>query len=87
LGFEVEDFRAWAKVPILMLQKDGLDIDLSCYNLLPLLNTRLLRSYTLLNPRPSVVVVAVKRWAKAHRIAKARDGFISSYAWTLMVIY
>eukprot|EP00435_Cladocopium_sp_Y103_P023217 s5066_g5.t1 len=86
-GFEVEDFRPNAKVPILMLQKDGLDIDLSCGNLLPLLNTRLLRSYTLLNPRLSVVAAAVKRWAKAHGIAKTFDGFISSYAWTLMVVY
>ncbi|CAK9024150.1 unnamed protein product [Durusdinium trenchii] len=86
-GFVVHELRSSSKVPILILEKDGFDIDVSYNNLLPLLNTRLLRSYTLLNPRLSVVALAVKRWAKAHHIAKSYEGFISSYAWTLMVVY
>ncbi|CAJ1443510.1 unnamed protein product [Effrenium voratum] len=85
-GFEVEELRE-ARVPILIMQKDGYDIDLSYGNLLPILNTRLLRSYATLNPKLAKLTAAVKRWAKRKGIAKTWEGFISSYAWTLMVIY
>ena len=39
-GFQVVELRA-AKVPILMLRKDSVDIDLSYGSILPILNTRL----------------------------------------------
>ncbi|CAE7421810.1 TUT4 [Symbiodinium sp. CCMP2592] len=86
-GFAVDELRASAKVPILMLRKDGYEIDLSFGNILPLLNTRLLRTYAMLEPRVPLLTTAVKRWAKGQGLAKTWDRFISSYAWTLMVIY
>ena len=48
---------------------------------------RLSWGYSLLNPRVSVLATAVKRWAKAHGIAKTYDGtlvadFIGWFGWT-----
>ena len=61
--------------------------DVSFMNLTPLGNTRLLRSYVALEPQVQILALAVKRWAKTMGMAKTWDGFISSYAWTCLVIY
>ncbi|CAE8650099.1 unnamed protein product, partial [Polarella glacialis] len=64
-GFILRELRLKAKVPIAMLETaDGYEIDLSCGNLVPLLNTRLLRTYACIEPRLPVLACAVKRWAK-----------------------
>ncbi|CAJ1418188.1 unnamed protein product, partial [Effrenium voratum] len=75
------------RVPILKLQLNGLDCDLSCGNLLPLLNTQLLRLYAELMPQMAVLCISVKRWAKTQGIGSVMTGGLSSYAWTLMVVY
>ncbi|CAJ1344446.1 unnamed protein product, partial [Effrenium voratum] len=75
------------RVPILKLQLNGLDCDLSCGNLLPLLNTQLLRLYAELMPQMAVLCILVKRWAKTQGIGSVMTGGLSSYAWTLMVVY
>eukprot|EP00929_Paragymnodinium_shiwhaense_P086504 TRINITY_DN47008_c0_g2_i4.p1 TRINITY_DN47008_c0_g2~~TRINITY_DN47008_c0_g2_i4.p1 ORF type:complete len:326 (-),score=52.24 TRINITY_DN47008_c0_g2_i4:1395-2372(-) len=78
-----------AKVPIVTLTTYDEDVvcDISYRNLLPLYNTKLLRTYTKLDPSLTMLVMVVKRWAKAQRLASTRDGYISSYAWTLLVVY
>lgn len=77
-----------AKVPILRLRfENRLDIDLSCQNTEALRNTRLLRAYASLDPRVRQLGVAVKLWAKAARVCGAAKGHLSSYTFTLMMIY
>jgi len=65
----------------------GYTCDLSFIHILPLYNTRLLRTYADLSPAVPALVLVVKRWAKANGLAKTFEHFISSYSWTLMVVY
>ena len=77
-----------ARVPIIKLRfMDIIDVDLSCHNPQALQNTYLLRAYSLLSSRLREVVLCVKCWAKAEQVCDAPKGHLSSYAFTLMVIY
>ena len=64
-----------------------MQIDVSVNNLLPLYNTRLLRSYAEVDTRVKVLILCVKRWARLHGLAGAKTNNLSSYAWVLVVIY
>jgi DNA polymerase sigma len=86
--FQVIEEIVHAKVPILRLRFEGhLDIDLSCQNTAALLNTRLLSAYAKLHPRVRELGIAVKLWAKAAHVCGAAKGNLSSYSFTLLVIY
>jgi hypothetical protein len=86
--FQVIEEIPSAKVPILRLRFEGrVEVDLSCQNTAALLNTRLLRAYADLDPRVRDLGIAVKLWAKAAGVCGAAFGNLSSYAFTLMVIY
>merc|ERR1712008_405831 len=75
------------RVPILKLQFGDIECDLSCNNLLPLFNTALLAAYRTLDSRLAPLVLEVKSWAKARGIHGARNGYLSSYAFTLLTIF
>ena len=62
-------------------------MDLSCQNLDALRNTELFKAYSRLHPAVWQLVVLVKCWARAANVCGAPDGYLSSYSWTLMVIY
>ena len=74
-----------AKVPLLKVVKDEIDLDLTCNNIVPLFNSFLLRNYCELMPEIVVLSMAVKYWAKNQMIGSVHDGALSSYAWTLML--
>eukprot|EP00931_Biecheleriopsis_adriatica_P041359 TRINITY_DN23650_c0_g1_i1.p1 TRINITY_DN23650_c0_g1~~TRINITY_DN23650_c0_g1_i1.p1 ORF type:complete len:629 (-),score=141.98 TRINITY_DN23650_c0_g1_i1:63-1793(-) len=77
-----------ARVPILKLCFEGkLEVDLSCYNTMPLHNTQLLKAYSALDERVKDLVIAVKLWAKAQQVCGASKSHLSSYSLTLMTIY
>jgi len=77
-----------AKVPILRLRFEGcLEVDLSCNNRQPLKNTALLACYANMHPAVSRLGRAVKLWAKTAGVCGAADRNLSSYAFTLMVVY
>uniref|UniRef100_A0A7S4T667 C2H2-type domain-containing protein n=1 Tax=Alexandrium monilatum TaxID=311494 RepID=A0A7S4T667_9DINO len=62
--------------------------ELHCQELLPLLSSRLLRGYAELEGHVRTLAIAVKRWSQAAGISGAtHDGFLSPFAWTLLVIY
>lgn len=63
------------------------ECDISVNNRLPLGNTELLRSYSTLDVRLRPMVILIKTWAKNRRVCGAEQGNLSSYAWTIMVIY
>mmetsp|Transcript_93780 Transcript_93780/g.180960 ORF Transcript_93780/g.180960 Transcript_93780/m.180960 type:complete len:572 (-) Transcript_93780:164-1879(-) len=93
-GFLVLETRFQASVPIVVLEmldsKDvatGYTCDVSFQHLLPLHNTRLIRTYIELAPQLAALTAVVKRWAKAAGIAGTWEHFISTYSWTLMVLY
>lgn len=83
-----------ASVPIIVLEMldsqdkpTGYTCDVSFQHLLPVHNTRLIRTYMELAPQLAALTVVVKRWARAVGIAGTWQHYISTYSWTLMVLY
>ncbi|XP_047448090.1 terminal uridylyltransferase 7 [Mugil cephalus] len=78
-----------AKVPIVKFYhvRTGLEGDISLYNMLALHNTRLLASYAALDPRVKILCYVMKVFAKMCDIGDASRGSLSSYAYTLMVLF
>merc|ERR1719265_3129290 len=61
--------------------------DVTINNLLPVYNTRLLKSYALLDHRVVTVVREVKKWAQEIGLHGADKGHLSSYSFTLLGIF
>ncbi|XP_072006955.1 terminal uridylyltransferase 7 isoform X2 [Engystomops pustulosus] len=78
-----------AKVPIVKFYhvRSGLEGDISLYNTLALHNTRLLASYAAIDPRVTYLCYIMKVFTKMCDIGDASRGSLSSYAYTLMVLY
>ncbi|NWJ12268.1 TUT7 uridylyltransferase, partial [Crypturellus undulatus] len=78
-----------AKVPIVKFfhVRSGLEVDISLYNTLALHNTRLLSSYAAIDPRVKCLCYTMKVFTKMCDIGDASRGSLSSYAYTLMVLY
>ncbi|XP_028313521.1 terminal uridylyltransferase 7 isoform X2 [Gouania willdenowi] len=78
-----------AKVPIVKFchVHTGLEGDISLYNTLALHNTRLLASYAAIDRRVKVLCYVMKVFAKMCDIGEASRGSLSSYAYTLMVLF
>ncbi|NXM65400.1 TUT7 uridylyltransferase, partial [Serilophus lunatus] len=78
-----------AKVPIVKFfhVRSGLEVDISLYNTLALHNTRLLSSYAAVDPRVKYLCYTMKVFTKICDIGDASRGSLSSYAYTLMVLY
>lgn len=93
-GLTVLEQRFAANVPLLVVGfvedenvTDGITCDVSAFHLLPCYNTQLLRRYATLLPSLATLVLALKRWAKRRRLAKTWENYISSYSWTLLMIF
>lgn len=67
--------------------KDGTLVNISVNTLLPMVNTKFLRQYALIDRRVHELVLIVKRWARARGLINDGADGLSSYAWTLMVIF
>lgn len=78
-----------AKVPIVKFYhvQTGLEGDISLYNTLALHNTHLLASYAAIDVRVKILCYVMKVFAKMCDIGDASRGSLSSYAYTLMVLF
>ncbi|XP_048045788.1 terminal uridylyltransferase 7 [Megalobrama amblycephala] len=78
-----------AKVPIVKFYhtKTGLEGDISLYNTLALHNTQLLASYAAIDARVKILCYVMKVFSKVCDIGDASRGSLSSYAYTLMVLF
>jgi len=78
-----------AKVPIVKFTHKAtrLDGDISLYNVLAMENSRLLYTYANIDNRARILGYMIKRFSKVCHIGDASKGSLSSYAYTLMVIY
>nr|XP_039258608.1 terminal uridylyltransferase 4-like [Styela clava] len=78
-----------AKVPIVKFYHPsaGLEGDISLYNLLAQRNTSMLALYASIDERCRVLGYAMKAFVKRCCIGDASRGSLSSYAYTLLVIY
>ncbi|CAE8619628.1 unnamed protein product [Polarella glacialis] len=90
LGFRVVRTLPRARKPLVtLIDRTGEleECDVSINNRLPLCNSELLLSYSCLDCRVRPLVLLVKAWAKGKKVCGAHEGNLSSYAWTIMVIY
>ncbi|XP_022620512.1 terminal uridylyltransferase 7-like isoform X2 [Seriola dumerili] len=78
-----------AKVPIVKFVhvRTSLEGDISLYNTLALHNTHLLASYAAIDRRVKILCYVMKVFAKMCDIGDASRGSLSSYAYTLMVLF
>ena len=67
---------------------DGsLTFDLCFLNDIAVVNSSLLREYSLFDNRVRMLMLAVKSFAKNKKIASAADGTLSSYTWLNLVVF
>ena len=91
--FEIIGTVAEARIPIIKLKYwrsefEVLDVDLSCYNTEPFLNTQLLFAYSQMGEGiVAALGVLVKLWAKSAGVSGASQKHLSSYSIILMVLY
>ena len=62
-------------------------IDITVHNLLPILNTKLIYLYSILDQRFHLIGIYLKYWAKMNKLHGAADNYLSSYALLLMLIH
>ena len=84
--------KAWVREKILgpldfPKQGVGIQCDINFDNPLGIHNTRMLRCYSLTDPRVRPIVLFVKAWAKRRKINSSYAGTLSSYGWVLMVLH
>ncbi|GAX84867.1 hypothetical protein CEUSTIGMA_g12288.t1 [Chlamydomonas eustigma] len=75
-----------ARVPVCKAKCEGISFDVTVNNMLALVNTKMLKDYTDLDPRLRQLVFLVKWWAKRRRVNDSYRGTLSSYAYVLMCI-
>jgi DNA polymerase sigma len=67
---------------------DGsIDFDVCFLNDIAVVNSSLLREYSIVDDRVKALMIAVKRWAKAFGICSSQHNTLSSYAWMNLVIF
>ncbi|XP_076906240.1 UTP:RNA uridylyltransferase 1-like [Bidens hawaiensis] len=78
-----------ARVPIVKLMDPatGISCDICVNNLLAVINTKLLRDYSKIDPRLRQLAFIVKHWAKSRGVNETFQGTLSSYAYVLMCIH
>jgi len=85
-NFKLKEFIRTARVPIVAMEciTHKIPADISVNQPFGLLNSWLLRDYA----QESVVTMVneVKKWAKSKGLSNARDGYFSSYGWTLLCL-
>lgn len=87
-GIRVKEVITEARVPIVKCESDdGIEVDLSFNNSLPLHNSQLLRAYADWDTRIWQLGMLVKHWAKRRHVNDAMDGTLSSYSHILLMIH
>ena len=78
-----------ARFPMLRLvdARSRMRVDLCVAEHLGLANTAMLRVYGLLHPAFSQLVLFIKHWSQRRRVNGALQGCLSSYAWSLLVLF
>ncbi|EGC34739.1 hypothetical protein DICPUDRAFT_92151 [Dictyostelium purpureum] len=77
------------RIPLIKLfdPEYNINIDLCLNNLLAIENSKLIKSYSSIDPRFQVLYMLIKAWAKAKEINDAADESLSSYSYANLVIF
>lgn len=88
MGIMVVEVVTEARVPVLKCAStEGIAVDISFNNTLPLHNSKLLRAYADLDARIADLGRLIKHWAKQRGVNDALDGTLSSYSHVLLVLH
>eukprot|EP00986_Skeletonema_menzelii_P008734 scaffold3792_cov160-Skeletonema_menzelii.AAC.11 len=68
-------------------ENGSLAFDLCFLNDIAVVNSSLLREYSLFDNRVKVLMLSIKSFAKSNNIASAADGTLSSYTWLNLVVF
>jgi len=87
-NIKIVPFEDSMRIPVLEIKfKDtGLQISFSVMNVLGVINSKMIKTYSEIDLRCRLLGILVKLWASVHNLNSAKDGFLSSYAYNLMVI-
>ena len=79
----------YSKFMILKLKdiETEIDLDITVQNILPVINTKLIRLYSLYDQRFHILGIFLKFWVKKNHIHGAIDKFLSSYALLILIIH
>jgi DNA polymerase sigma len=67
--------------------KTGIKVELMINNIFGIMNSELIRNYCLFDSRVIILINIVKDWSKRREINGNIAGYLSSYCYTLLVIY
>lgn len=78
-----------ARMPVVKFVERETEVacDVCINNILAVVNTRLLRDYSEVDPRLRPLVYCVKHWAKKRKVNEPFTGTLSSYCYALMCIH
>ena len=67
--------------------ESNINIDITVHNLLPVINSKMIRLYSLFDQRFHIIGSFLKHWVKINNIKGAPKGFLSSYALLILIIH
>ena len=67
--------------------QSGINIDITVHTMLPVYNTILIRTYSLIDQRFHIMGIFIKYWVKKNKINGSIDKFLSSYAILILIIH
>ena len=67
--------------------ESNINIDITVHNLLPIINSKMIRLYSLFDQRFHIIGSFLKHWVKINNIKGAPNGFLSSYALLILIIH
>lgn len=65
----------------------SMNFDICFHNDIAVMNSTLLREYSLIDPRVKTIMLCIKSWIKWKRVGNAADHTLSSYSWMILVIF
>ena len=79
----------FARIPVISARcpRTSIAFDICMDNARAVENSTLLKEYASLDNRVRDLILLVKVWAKANRIGSARFSMLSSYSWSILVIF
>ena len=79
----------YAKFMILKLKdiESEIDLDITVQPILPIINTKLVRLYSLYDQRFHIIGIFLKFWVKKNHIHGSLDKYLSSYALLILIIH
>ena len=84
---DVDTSRVTARIPVVQFidPVTGLDCDICVNNHLALRNTKLLKSYSLCDPRVKIIAYIIKVWSKRRDLNDPKNSTLSSYGFLLTI--